>query len=73
MKKTYIQPKMILMGCNPTSICAGSPIDSWHAGNNLDDHTHDEDEEPDDNWGQIITDKGEGKNGSYDPWNSDNW
>lgn len=73
MKKTYIQPQVMMVSCHSTTICAASPELTWHAGNNLDDHTHDEGEEPDDNWGQILQDKGEGNNGSYDPWDIENW
>lgn len=72
MKKTYMQPEVHLAKMETTNFCAGSGP-TWHVDSNG-DHSHNEDETPSsDEWGWIISDKGSGNNGSYDPWDSDNW
>ena len=67
MKKIYMQPETTMVIVDTCSICAGSPKIKWVVYNASDDDPEDTD------WGSIITDKGEGNMGSYDPWDPNNW
>lgn len=65
MKRTYIKPAVEILGLETK---ATFMVDSWNVrdenGNIYDPST---------DHGYIIEDKGDGKNGDYDPWNSTNW
>ena len=65
-KKIYITPELEFLA-NETMLMQNS----WNV-DKVDDDPDWEEKHPND-WGKIFFDKGEGKNGDYDPWNSDNW
>ena len=65
-KKIYITPELEFLA-NETMLMQNS----WKV-DKVDDEANWEEKHPND-WGNIFFDKGEGKNGDYDPWNSDNW
>ena len=64
-KKTYITPEVEML-LHETTLLANT---RWGVHPN-DDEPWDE-TNPD--HGNIFFDKGEGNNGEYDPWDSDNW
>lgn len=66
MKKTYIKPQLWVMATATNELLQYT---SWSVKPNKGG------EPGDDDYGEIIDDKGEGKYGKdeYDPWNSDNW
>ena len=65
MKRTYIKPAVEVLDLETK---ATFMQDSWNVrdenGNIYDPST---------DHGYIIEDKGDGNNGDYDPWKSDNW
>ena len=65
-KKIYITPELEFLA-NETMLMQNS----WNV-DKVDDEANWEENHPND-WGNIFFDKGEGKNGDYDPWDSDNW
>lgn len=65
-KKIYITPELEFLA-NETMLMQNS----WNV-DKVDDDPDWEEKHPND-WGKIFFDKGEGKNGDYDPWDSDNW
>ena len=65
MKRTDIKPAVEVLDLETKATCV---IASWNV--------RDEKEEiynPDTDHGYIIEDNGDGNNGEYDPWKSDNW
>ena len=66
MKKTYIKPQLWVMATATNELLQYT---SWSVKPNKGG------EPGDDDYGEIIDDKGEGKYGKdeYNPWNSDNW
>lgn len=64
-KKIYITPELEFLA-NETMLMQNS----WNV-DKVDDDPDWEEKHPND-WGKIFFDKGEGKNGDYDPWDSDN-
>ena len=66
-KKIYITPELEFLA-NETMLMVKT---SWNV-DKVDDDLNWEENHPND-WGNIFFDKGEGKNGDYDPWDSDNW
>ena len=65
-KKIYITPELEFLA-NETMLMQNS----WNV-DKVDDEANWEEKHPND-WGNIFFDKGQGNNGDYDPWNSDNW
>ena len=65
-KKIYITPELEFLA-NETMLMQNS----WYV-DKVDDEADWEENHPND-WGNIFVDKGPGKNGEYDPWDSDNW
>ena len=65
-KKIYITPELEFLA-NETMLMQNS----WNV-DKVDDDPHWEENHPND-WGNIFVDKGQGNNGDYDPWDSDNW
>ena len=65
-KKIYITPELEFLA-NETMLMQNS----WNV-DKVDDEANWEENHPND-WGNIFFDKGQGKNGDYDPWDSDNW
>ena len=65
-KKIYITPELEFLA-NETMLMQNS----WNV-DKVDDDPDWEEKHPND-WGNIFFDKGQGNNGDYDPWNSDNW
>ena len=65
-KKIYITPELEFLA-NETMLMQNS----WNV-DKVDDDPDWEEKHPND-WGKNFFDKGEGKNGDYDPWDSDNW
>ena len=65
-KKIYITPELEFLA-NETMLMQNS----WNV-DKVDDDPDWEEKHPND-WGKIFFDKGQGNNGDYDPWNSDNW
>lgn len=65
-KKIYITPELEFLA-NETMLMQNS----WNV-DKVDDDPDWEENHPND-WGNIFFDKGQGKNGDYDPWDSDNW
>ena len=65
-KKIYITPELEFLA-NETMLMQNS----WNV-DKVDDDANWEENHPND-WGNIFFDKGQGKNGDYDPWDSDNW
>ena len=65
MKRTYIKPAVEILDIETK---ATFMVNSWNVrdenGNIYDPST---------DHGYIIEDKGDGNNGEYDPWKSDNW
>ena len=66
-KKIYITPELEFLA-NETMLMVKT---SWNVDKD-DDEADWEMNHPND-WGKIFFDKGQGNNGDYDPWNSDNW
>ena len=66
-KKIYITPELEFLA-NEAMLMVKT---SWNV-NKVNDDPDWEKNHPND-WGNIFFDKGEGKNGDYDPWDSDNW
>ncbi len=64
-KKIYITPELEFLA-NETMLM----VNTWNV-DKVDDDSWEENHPND--WGNIFFDKGEGKNGDYDPWDSDNW
>ena len=65
-KKIYITPELEFLA-NETMLM----VNTWNVAK-VHEHSDWEMHHPND-WGNIFFDKGEGKNGDYDPWDSDNW
>lgn len=65
-KKIYITPELEFLA-NEAMLM----VNTWNVGK-VNDDPHWEENHPND-WGNIFIDKGQGKNGDYDPWDSDNW
>lgn len=65
-KKIYITPELEFLA-NETMLM----VNTWNV-DKVDDEADWEMNHPND-WGNIFFDKGQGKNGDYDPWDSDNW
>lgn len=65
-KKIYITPELEFLA-NETMLMQNS----WNV-DKVDDEANWEENHPND-WGKIFFDKGQGNNGDYDPWDSDNW
>ena len=65
-KKIYITPELEFLA-NETMLMQNS----WNV-DKVDDDSDWEMNHPND-WGNIFFDKGQGNNGDYDPWDSDNW
>ena len=65
-KKIYITPELEFLA-NETMLMQNS----WNV-DKVDDDPDWEEKHPND-WGNIFFDKGQGNNGDYDPWDSDNW
>lgn len=62
MKRTYIKPAVEVLDLETKATCV---MMSWKVkGDNYDPST---------DHGYIIEDKGDGKNGDKDPWDSTNW
>ena len=61
MKREYIKPAVEVLDLETMATCQAV---SWHV---------DGPGRPVTDQGYIIEDKGEGKNGDYDPWDSDKW
>ena len=66
-KKIYITPELEFLA-NEAMLMVKT---SWNV-DKVNDDSDWEENHPND-WGNIFFDKGEGKNGDYDPWDSDNW
>ena len=65
-KKIYITPELEFLA-NETMLMQNS----WYVDKDDDDPDWEENHPND--WGNIFFDKGQGNNGDYDPWDSDNW
>ena len=65
-KKIYITPELEFLA-NETMLM----VNTWNV--DKDDDVSDWEENHPNDWGNIFIDKGPGKNGEYDPWDSDNW
>lgn len=65
-KKIYITPELEFLA-NETMLM----VNTWNV--DKDDDVSDWEENHPNDWGNIIFDKGQGNNGDYDPWDSDNW
>ena len=65
-KKIYITPELEFLA-NEAMLM----VNTWNV-DKVNDDSDWEENHPND-WGNIFFDKGEGKNGDYDPWDSDNW
>lgn len=65
-KKIYITPELEFLA-NETMLM----VNTWNV-DKVDDDPDWEEKHPND-WGKIFFDKGQGNNGDYDPWDSDNW
>lgn len=65
MKKTYIKPQLWVVATVPSELC----YTSWRSQDKNGNVTGDDD------YGEIIDDKGEGNYGKdeYDPWDSSHW
>ena len=66
-KKIYITPELEFLA-NEAMLMVKT---SWNVGK-VNDEADWEMNHPND-WGNIFFDKGQGNNGDYDPWDSDNW
>ena len=65
MKRTYIKPAVEILDLETKATCV---VASWKVkGENGEIY------DPSTDHGYIIEDNGEGNNGEYDPWKSDNW
>ena len=65
MKRTYIKPAVEILDLETKATCV---VASWKVkGENGEIY------DPSTDHGYIIEDKGDGNNGEYDPWKSDNW
>ena len=62
MKRTYIKPALEIVDIETTETCFKA--DSWHV---------DGPGRPSSDQGYVEEDKGNYKDGEYDPWKSDNW
>ena len=65
MKRTYIKPAVEILDLETK---ATFMINSWNVRDEK-GKIYD----PSTDHGYIIEDNGEGNNGDYDPWKSDNW
>lgn len=65
-KKIYITPELEFLA-NETMLM----VNTWNV-DKVDNDSDWEENHPND-WGNIFFDKGQGNNGDYDPWDSDNW
>ena len=65
MKRTYIKPAVEILDLETKATCV---MMSWNVRDEKGDIYN-----PDTDHGYIIEDKGDGKNGPDDPWNSTNW
>ncbi len=65
-KKIYITPELEFLA-NETMLM----VNTWNV--DKDDDVSDWEENHPNDWGKIFFDKGQGNNGDYDPWDSDNW
>ena len=65
-KKIYITPELEFLA-NEAMLM----VNTWNV-DKVDDDQDWEMNHPND-WGNIFFDKGQGNNGDYDPWDSDNW
>lgn len=63
MKRTYIKPAVEILDLETMATCM-LPQSYNVKGDNYN---------PDTDHGYIIEDKGEGNNGKYDAWDSENW
>ncbi len=65
MKKTYIKPQLWVVATVPSELC----YTSWRSQDKNGNVTGEDD------YGEIIDDKGEGNYGKdeYDPWDSSKW
>ena len=63
MKRTYIKPAVEVLDLETKATCM-LPQSYNVNGDNYN---------PDTDHGYIIEDKGEGNNGKYDAWDSENW
>ena len=65
MKKTYIKPQLWVVATVPSELC----YTSWRSQDKYGNVTGEDD------YGEIIDDKGEGNYGKdeSDPWDSSNW
>lgn len=65
MKKTYIKPQLWVVATVPSELC----YTSWRSQDKNGNVTGEDD------YGEIIDDKGEGNYGNdeYDPWDSSKW
>ena len=66
-KKIYITPELEFLA-NEAMLMVKT---SWNVDKDVDEADW-EMNHPND-WGNIFFDKGQGNNGDYDPWDSDNW
>ena len=66
-KKIYITPELEFLA-NEAMLMVKT---SWNV-DKVDVDPYWEENHPND-WGNIFFDKGQGNNGDYDPWDSDNW
>ena len=65
MKRTYIKPAVEILDIETKSTFM---VDSWNVRDEKGEIY-----DPSTDHGYIIEDQGVGKNGSDDPWDSDNW
>ena len=65
MKRTYIKPAVEILDIETK---ATFMINSWNVRDEKGEIY-----DPSTDHGYIIEDNGEGNNGEYDPWKSDNW
>ena len=61
MKREYRKPTIEVVDIETKATCV---VASWHV---------DGSGRPSTDQGYIIEDNGDGNNGEYDPWKSDNW
>ena len=65
MKRTYIKPAVEILGLETKATFMQNSWNVRDENGNIYDPSTDH--------GYIIEDKGDGNNGDYDPWKSDNW
>ena len=65
MKRTYIKPAVEILDLETKATCV---MMSWNVRDEKGEIYN-----PDTDHGYIIEDNGDGNNGEYDPWKSDNW